>query len=103
MCTGCHRQVHDMMHRWWKKSGPTATIEELARALDVVRIPYIEEEFFNQGSRRSGRSITAFTESEDDLDVSEISDVDPDVSRLMQEYELRSPNHSFDFWGKLHC
>ena len=49
-----------MMHRWWKKSGPTATIEELARALDVVRIPYIEEEFFNQGSRRSGRSITAF-------------------------------------------
>ena len=74
-----------MMHRWWKKKGPSATIEELRHALDFCNIPYIEEEYFNQ-LQKEGRlkSITSFHESEGELDASEISDVDPDVSRLIQ-------------------
>ena len=88
-------QVHDLMHRWWKKKGSEATIEELQRALELVNMIYIQEEYVHQG-RRTRPSVTSYTESEDDLDISQIEGDDPDVSRLIQEYHVRSLNASFD-------
>ena len=85
------QQVRDLMHRWWKKKKTEATVEELQRALDIVHLGYIEEEMIDQKN-----SLTSFTDTEDDLDISEVSDTDPDVSRLIGEYQVRSLNASFD-------
>lgn len=87
-------QVNDMMNRWWKKKGAAATIEELQRALDIVRFGYLEEEYFDQRN-----TLTSYTDTEDELDISEISDTDPDVSRLIEEYDMRSGNNSFEIPG----
>ena len=87
---GLTDQVHDLMHRWWRIKGAAATIEELQRALDTVHMPYISEEFYDQSA-----SIVAFSDTEDNLDVQEISAADPDVSRLNVEYNRRSLNASF--------
>jgi len=84
-------QVNDMMKRWWKKRGTSATIDELQKALDIVHTAYVQEEFFN---RRS--TITSYTDTEDDLEIGEVSDNDPDVSRIISEYDVRSPNLSFE-------
>ena len=84
-------QVHDLMHRWWKKRGQEATIEELRQALDMCHIPYLMEELTDRNS-----SLFSHSESEDNLDVSALSDQDPDVSRLMHEYEVRSLNASME-------
>ena len=94
-------QVHVMMHKWWRKKGRSATIEELRRALDIVGIPYIEEEYLNQ-RRKLAPEGGGGSDSEEDCELShsEIDEKDPDVSRLMLEYEMKSPNHSFEFWGE---
>ena len=84
-------QVRDMMKRWWNKKQSAATIEELQHALDVINLGYIQEDFFDQKN-----SLTSFTDTEDDLDISELSDADPDVSRLIGEYDVRSMNTSFE-------
>ncbi len=84
-------QVNDMMNRWWKKRGSDATIEELQRALDLVHMGYVRDEYFDYRA-----SVTTYTDTEDDLDISEISDNDPDVSRLIGEFEVRSLNNSFE-------
>jgi len=79
------------MHRWWQRRGRRATIAELQRALDACRIAYIPEEFFDRHS-----SFIAYTDSEDDLDVGQVSEADPNVSRLILEYNTQSANASFD-------
>ena len=84
-------QVHDLMQRWWKKLGASATIEELRYALEFVNMAYIQEEHYDQRN-----SITSFTDTEDELDIDEISDKDPNVSRILDEYELKSLNNSFE-------
>ena len=84
-------QVHDLMHRWWQRRGHRATIAELQQALDACRIAYIPEEFTDRHT-----SFIAFTDSEDDLDVGQVSENDPNVSRLIQEYDTQSANASFD-------
>lgn len=85
-------QVHDLMRRWWAKRGPNATIDELYMAMDIISMGYIKEEHF--GDRTT--SVTAYTDTDDDLDISEIDEADPDVSRLMSEYHARSLNASFE-------
>jgi len=79
------------MHRWWQKHGRRATIAELQRALDACHIAYIPEEFMDRHA-----SFIAFTDSEDDLDVGQVSEADPNVSRLIQEYDTQSANVSYD-------
>ncbi|CAH1788292.1 unnamed protein product [Owenia fusiformis] len=37
-------RVNEVMHRWWRKKGQNATIEELQGALDEVNLGYIREE-----------------------------------------------------------
>ena len=85
-------QVHDLMKRWWAKRGPAATIEELYMAMDIINMGYIKEEHFDDRTT----SVTSYTDTEDDLDISEIDEADPDVSRLMTEYHARSLNASFE-------
>jgi len=79
------------MHRWWQKRGRRATIAELQRALDACHIAYIPEEFMDRHA-----SFVAYTDSEDDLDVGQVSEADPNVSRLIQEYDTQSANASYD-------
>jgi len=79
------------MHRWWQRRGYRATIAELQRALDACHVAYIPEEFYDQHA-----SFISYTDSEDDLDVGRVSEADPNVSRLIQEYETQSANASFD-------
>jgi len=79
------------MHRWWQRRGRRATIAELQRALDACRIAYIPEEFYDRHA-----SFVAYTDSEDDLAVGEVSEADPNVSRLIQEYDTQSANASFE-------
>lgn len=83
-------QVHDLMHRWWRKKGADATIEELQRALDTIHLAYIHEEYIDQMA-----AFVPHLDAEDDLDVGELSDADPNVSRLVHEYDVRSLNASF--------
>jgi len=83
--------MHDLMHRWWQRRGRRATIAELQRALDACRIAYIPEEFYDRHA-----SFVSYTDSEDDLDVGQVSEADPNVSRLIQEYETQSANASFE-------
>jgi hypothetical protein len=84
---GLAEQMHDLMQRWWNRRGRYATIEELRRALDAVHIAYIREEFDDVRT-----SVIPYSDTEDELDVGEISDADPNVTRLVQEYEIRSLN-----------
>ena len=84
------------MHRWWSKKGNEATIEELQRVLDMVHVQYIQEEYSNQ----RGTSFVAYSDTEDDLDVGEVPDSDPNVSRIMKEYDRRSVNASFNIGDK---
>ena len=86
-------QVNEMISRWWKKRGADATIEELQRALDYINLGYLREEF-----RDPKKSVTTYTDTEDELDISEISDTDPDVSRLIGEYN----NNSFELDPEAH-
>ena len=85
-------QVHDLMRRWWAKRGPAATVEELHMAMDIINMGYIKEEHFDDRTS----SVTSYTDTEDDLDISEIDEADPDVSRLINEYQARSLNASFE-------
>ena len=85
-------QVNDMMHRWWRRRGNDATIEELQRALDMIQLGYIREEFYDASSK-----ITSYVTSDSELDMGEISDADPDVKRLLDEYEFKSMNATFDY------
>lgn len=78
------------MQRWWKKKGSEATIDELQKALDTIHLAYIHEEYIDPRS-----SFVPHTDTEDELDVGEVSDADPNVSRIVQEYEVRSLNASF--------
>lgn len=85
-------QIHDMMARWWKTKGHAATIEELRRALDLINLPCVQDETFNP------KAVDSFFPGSDDrrgLECREIEVADPDVSRLLQEYNQRSHNSSF--------
>lgn len=96
-------QIRDLMARWWLKKGDAATIEELQNALEFVQIPYVQEEDENAsffyptrgsdeedfedelGSRSMGQRLM----------TQEVSQNDPDVSRMMIEYDQKSPNVSY--------
>lgn len=77
-------QVSDFMHRWWRAKGPTATIEELRRALDIASMPYVQEDFFNEPLPSPGGN------------KGNLSGDDPEVARLIQEFGVRSLNTSYD-------
>jgi len=88
---GLAEQMHDLMHRWWSRKGRGATIEQLHRALDSVHIPYIKEEFNDKRA-----SVIPYSDTEDELDVGQISDSNPNVKSLLREYEIRSLNASIN-------
>lgn len=80
-----------MMHRWWKRKGAAATIEELQRALKITGMAYIKDEL-NEG--RNSRLEDAI-QSDNELDVGAISDADPEVSRLVNEFaDAHEPSDS---------
>lgn len=79
-------QVHDMMHRWWNKKGANATIEELQKGLEFLKMAYVEEEYMNP------KGIF----SEPELDSSTDSEHDAEVNRLIHDYKNRSLNASYD-------
>lgn len=81
-------QIQDMMTRWWKQKGEAATIEELKRSLDIINIPFIQDETFNP------RHASSFFEEEPKLMLEEVDSRDPDVSRMIQEYNLNASFHA---------
>ena len=86
-------QVQDMMHRWWKRKGSAATIEELQRALKITGMAYIKDELDGRNSR-----LASAIQSDSDLDVGAISDADPEVNRLAQEFLGNTAfDSSFDY------
>ncbi len=94
-----NEQIHSMMHRWWKKKGSGATIEQLQYALDLLSMAHINEEYVQKSATESLQ--IGDTAEDDRLEISELSDPenDPDVSRLIEEYHVRSANASFDTSG----
>lgn len=86
-------QVQQMMRRWWKDQGQYATIEALKVGLDAAKIPYLMEKFEHD----NGTTTCTDTETDgEELALSEMSDADPEVNRLIQEYEVKSLNSSFE-------
>ena len=73
---GLADQMHDLMRRWWTRRGRAATIDQLRLALDSVHVPYIREEFSDPRV-----PIVSYTDTEDDIDLGEISEADPNVTR----------------------
>ena len=86
-------QIQDLLNRWWHRMGSEATIDELKAALDLVNMPYIQDETFGENRFSDAESDC---ENANILDISEIDDNDPNVSRYIEEYEIRSLNNSFD-------
>lgn len=87
-------QVRDLMARWWKRRGTEATVEVLRECLDVIGVPYVQEECPGIG-RPSQSTSFAFESEPEELDVGEVADTDPNVSRLIRSYKVRSMNASF--------
>jgi len=88
-------QVRDLMARWWKRRGTEATVEELRECLDLVGVTYVQEECPSGVGRPTLSTSFVFDSDHDELDVGEVADTDPNVSRLMRSYKVRSMNASF--------
>ena len=99
-------QIREVMARWWTKKGEEATIEELQNALEFVNIPFIHEEDQNAsvfypeqdeveeeiyGVDATGHPV----DNSSRLYLGKVPGNDPDVTRLIQEYDRRSPNASY--------
>lgn len=104
-------QIREVMARWWTKKADAATIEELQAALEFVNIPFIHEEDQNASMYHPGEDqsnddqideeIYAVDSAGQPLDhtgrlyLGKVSQNDPDVTRLINEYENKSPNASY--------
>jgi hypothetical protein len=86
--------VQDLMARWWKKKGIEATVDELRDTLDLIAVPYVQEEYTDLRSNFS--ASFGFDSESEGLDVGEVTETDPNVSRLMRNYKVRSLNASFN-------
>ena len=84
-------EIQDLLNRWWVKKGASATIDELKSSLDLVNMPYIQDETVNDYFSHESEF-----DDDDELDISEIDENDPNVSRYIEEYDIRSLNNSFD-------
>ena len=80
-------QIQDMMSRWWRRNGTSATVTQLRDALELVQVPYVDED--NADARPSFSTSFAVDSDVDELDVGEVNETDPDVSRLMRSYNTR--------------
>lgn len=80
-------QIQDMMSRWWKRKGNSATVTQLRDALDLIEVPYVDED--NVDSRPSFSTSFAIDSDLEELDVGEVTETDPNVSRLMHTYRTR--------------
>jgi len=80
-------QVQDMMARWWRRLGSAATVTQLRDALDLVQVPYVDED--GAGLQPSFSTSFVVDSDADELDVGEVDEQDPDVSRLMRSYRTR--------------
>ena len=86
-------QIHDLMNRWWKEKGSAATIDELHRALELVEMASIKQEYFDP---KTNNNFSFMNDDTATLDVGEIAETDPNVSRLSRQYTMRSLNASFN-------
>jgi len=78
-------QIQDMMSRWWKRKGNSATVAQLRDALDLIQVPYVDEE--NAGAGQPSFSTSFVIDSDlEELDVGDVNETDPNVSRLMDTY-----------------
>jgi len=73
-----------MMGRWWRRKGTAATVTQLRDALDLIAVPYVDEDNLPTFS-----TSFAVDSDVDELDVGEVTEHDPDVSRLMRNYRTR--------------
>ena len=48
------------MSRWWTLKGDQATLDALQRALDYVRMQYIQEEHYDDSKRNRRKSLTDY-------------------------------------------
>jgi len=80
-------RIQDMMARWWKRKGNDATVTQLRDALDLIQVPYVDED--NADVRPSFSTSFAIDSDLDELDVGEVTEEDPNVSRLMHTYRTR--------------
>ena len=76
-------QIQDMMARWWKRKGNSATVTQLRDALDLIQVPYVDEDV---DTRHSFSASFAIDSDPEELDVGEVTENDPNVSRLMNTY-----------------
>jgi len=85
-------QIQDMMSRWWKRKGNSATVAELREALDLIGVPYVDED--NVDARPSFSTSFAIDSDLEELDVGEVTETDPNVSRLMNTYRYFHDLHN---------
>ena len=74
------------MHRWWQSQGAAATIERLRDALDFARLQYVRDDDAPDLQGGGGEPF----------DVGELDDANPEVGRLLREYNERSLDASLD-------
>jgi len=89
-------QVQDMMSRWWRRLGTDATVTQLRDALDLIEVPYVDEDSAAGDAAAARPSFsTSFAVDSDleELDVGEVTEQDPDVSRLMRSFRTRYRRH----------
>ena len=85
-------QIQDMMNRWWTQKGQAATIEELRRSLELINLPFVQDETLNV---TMANNFFSTSDLENKLAVEEVDAGDPEVSRMAHEYNLHSHNASF--------
>ena len=79
-----------MMSRWWRRLGNEATVTQLRDALELVQVPYVDEDNAGVGQPSFSTSFAVEdSDVEEQLDVGEVTEADPDVSRLMRTYRTR--------------
>lgn len=86
-------QIQDMMNRWWNQKGQAATIEELRRSLELINIPFVQDETLNV---TMANSFFSTSDLENKLACEEVDAFDPEVTRMIQEYNQHSHNASFN-------
>lgn len=86
-------QIQDMMNRWWTQKGQAATIEELRRSLELINLPFVQDETLNV---TMANSFFSTSDLENKLAFEEVEAADPEVSRMIHEYNQHSHNASFN-------
>jgi len=80
-------QIQDMMSRWWRRQGSDATVTQLRDALDLINVPYVDDD--NVNVQPSFSTSFVIDSDMEELDVGEVTETDPNVSRLMHSYQTR--------------